>query len=109
MQHHIRKMIGLAIAILRGYTVEETILKAFKKDPLDIPKAPGLGLMLEEVCLPFFIFSLNRFCVPTLHFWLVLRFIMKTTINVTVMMEFMKNSIGLKMNLSSLISRKNLF
>lgn len=49
MQHHIRKMIGLAIAVLRGYTVEETILKAFKSDPLDIPKAPGLGLMLEEV------------------------------------------------------------
>ncbi|XP_034233679.1 tRNA pseudouridine synthase A-like [Thrips palmi] len=49
MQHHIRKMIGLAIAVLRGYTVEETIQKAFKSDPLDIPKAPGLGLMLEEV------------------------------------------------------------
>lgn len=49
MQHHIRKMIGLAIAILRGYTVEGTIQKAFCSDPIDIPKAPGLGLMLEEV------------------------------------------------------------
>lgn len=49
MQHHIRKMIGLAIAVIRGFTVEETIHRAFKSDPIDIPKAPGLGLMLEEV------------------------------------------------------------
>ncbi|KAK3930596.1 tRNA pseudouridine synthase A [Frankliniella fusca] len=49
MQHHIRKMIGLAIAILQGYTDEATIQKAFESDPIDIPKAPGLGLMLEEV------------------------------------------------------------
>ena len=50
MQHHIRKMIGLTIAVIRGFTEEETIQRAFKDDPIDIPKAPGLGLMLEEVC-----------------------------------------------------------
>lgn len=49
MQHHIRKMVGLVIAIMRGCTGEETIKRAFDRDPLDIPKAPGLGLMLEEV------------------------------------------------------------
>lgn len=52
MQHHIRKMVGLAIAVLRGFTGEDTILRSFKSDPLDLPKAPGLGLMLEEVWYP---------------------------------------------------------
>ncbi|XP_015792162.1 tRNA pseudouridine synthase A [Tetranychus urticae] len=49
MMHQIRKMIGLAIGIMRGYATEEVISKAFKLERLDIPKAPGLGLMLEEV------------------------------------------------------------
>lgn len=49
MLHQIRKMIGLAVAILRGFaTVEETMKKAFTLDRIDIPMAPGLGLMLGE-------------------------------------------------------------
>ena len=49
MLHQIRKMIGLAIAVLRGVTTKDTILKAFQTTRIDIPKAPGLGLLLEEV------------------------------------------------------------
>ncbi|RWS03035.1 pseudouridylate synthase-like protein [Dinothrombium tinctorium] len=33
---------------MRGLTTEELIMRAFGVEKLDIPKAPGLGLMLEE-------------------------------------------------------------
>ncbi|XP_071447952.1 pseudouridylate synthase 1 homolog isoform X2 [Hetaerina americana] len=49
MLHQIRKMVGLAIAVLRGLTSSETIAKAWKTERLDIPVAPSLGLVLEEV------------------------------------------------------------
>lgn len=52
MLHQIRKMMGLMIAIVRGLTTADTISRAYEKDKLDIPIAPGLGLLLEEV--PFF-------------------------------------------------------
>lgn len=48
MLHQIRKMIGLAVAILRGCANEETMKKAFTLNRIDIPMAPGLGLMLGE-------------------------------------------------------------
>lgn len=49
MLHQIRKMVGLTIAIIRGLTTEETITKAYGEQRLDIPVAPGVGLVLEEV------------------------------------------------------------
>ncbi|XP_046386902.1 tRNA pseudouridine synthase A isoform X2 [Ischnura elegans] len=49
MLHQIRKMVGLAIAVLRGLTPATTIAKAWKTDRIDIPVAPSLGLVLEEV------------------------------------------------------------
>lgn len=49
MLHQIRKMVGLVIAIVRGHTTIETISKAFLTDKLDLPMAPGLGLVLEQV------------------------------------------------------------
>lgn len=49
MLHQIRKMVGLVIAIMRGYTSEDTIRRAWGPERLDIPIAPALGLMLEEV------------------------------------------------------------
>lgn len=48
MMHQIRKMIGLAIAVMKGFASEEHIKKSFEPDRMDIPKAPGVGLMLEE-------------------------------------------------------------
>lgn len=49
MLHQIRKMVGLVIAIMRGCTEEATIRKAWGPVKLDLPIAPALGLMLEEV------------------------------------------------------------
>lgn len=49
MLHQIRKMVGLAIAIMRGFANQDLIQRAFGSERIDIPIAPGLGLLLEEV------------------------------------------------------------
>lgn len=51
MLHQIRKMVGLALAIIRGHTTEETLEKAWTESRLDIPMAPGLGLVLDRVSI----------------------------------------------------------
>lgn len=49
MLHQIRKMVGLSLAVLRGHTESATIHRAFTADRLDLPMAPGLGLVLDQV------------------------------------------------------------
>lgn len=49
MLHQIRKMIGMAIAVVRGQASTETIDKSWDTMRIDVPRAPGLGLMLDEV------------------------------------------------------------
>lgn len=49
MLHQIRKMVGTVIAIVRGVTSIETITKAWGEARFDLPIAPGLGLVLEQV------------------------------------------------------------
>lgn len=49
MMHQIRKMIGMAIAVARGFATMDHIKRSMEKPFMDVPKAPGLGLMLEEV------------------------------------------------------------
>ncbi|KAM3874369.1 pseudouridylate synthase 1 homolog [Diretmus argenteus] len=49
MLHQIRKMIGLVIAIIKGYAKEEVIERSWGQQKVDVPKAPGLGLVLERV------------------------------------------------------------
>lgn len=49
MMHQIRKMIGLAIAIVKGFATEDHMKRSMEEPFMDVPKAPGLGLMLEEV------------------------------------------------------------
>ena len=49
MLHQIRKMIGMAIAVINGTTGIETIHKSWESLRIDVPKAPGLGLMLDEI------------------------------------------------------------
>ncbi|XP_042898423.1 pseudouridylate synthase 1 homolog isoform X2 [Parasteatoda tepidariorum] len=49
MLHQIRKMVGLAIAYMRNLTGEDILKKTWENERIDIPKAPGLGLMLEEL------------------------------------------------------------
>ncbi|RKP12382.1 pseudouridine synthase [Piptocephalis cylindrospora] len=48
MIHQIRKMVGLIVALIRSNVPLSVIPKAFGKVKLNIPKAPGLGLLLEQ-------------------------------------------------------------
>ncbi|CAN8304651.1 unnamed protein product [Cochlearia groenlandica] len=49
MLHQIRKMIGLAVAVMRNYAPESLIQTAFKKDVrINVPMAPEVGLYLDE-------------------------------------------------------------
>lgn len=49
MLHQIRKMIGLVIAVMKGYAPESVMERSWGELKVDIPKAPGLGLVLETV------------------------------------------------------------
>ncbi|MEQ2281191.1 tRNA pseudouridine synthase 1 [Ameca splendens] len=49
MLHQIRKMIGLVIAVIKGYAKEQVIERSWGQEKVDVPKAPGLGLVLERV------------------------------------------------------------
>uniref|UniRef100_A0A914UZ24 Pseudouridine synthase I TruA alpha/beta domain-containing protein n=1 Tax=Plectus sambesii TaxID=2011161 RepID=A0A914UZ24_9BILA len=49
MLHQIRKMIGMVIAIMRGLANKSVIQKTWEEKRVDVPRAPGLGLMLEKV------------------------------------------------------------
>ena len=40
---------GFVIAIMRGCINADVITEAFNKPKIDIPKAPGLGLLLDSV------------------------------------------------------------
>eukprot|EP00096_Caligus_rogercresseyi_P010752 TRINITY_DN4010_c0_g2_i1.p1 TRINITY_DN4010_c0_g2~~TRINITY_DN4010_c0_g2_i1.p1 ORF type:complete len:372 (-),score=101.70 TRINITY_DN4010_c0_g2_i1:468-1583(-) len=49
MLHQIRKMIGMAIAVVKGYASPPVIQETWGIHRIDVPRAPGLGLLLEEV------------------------------------------------------------
>ncbi|XP_078524098.1 pseudouridylate synthase 1 homolog [Lissotriton helveticus] len=49
MMHQIRKMIGLVVAVVKGYASEDILERSWGQEKVDIPKAPGLGLVLEQV------------------------------------------------------------
>lgn len=49
MMHQIRRMVGLVIAIMKGYAEHFTVAHAMEKERMNIPQAPGLGLVLEKV------------------------------------------------------------
>ncbi|XP_034751904.1 tRNA pseudouridine synthase A [Etheostoma cragini] len=49
MLHQIRKMIGLVIAVIKGYAKEDVMERSWGQEKVDVPKAPGLGLVLERV------------------------------------------------------------
>ncbi|CAG9856803.1 unnamed protein product [Phyllotreta striolata] len=49
MLHQIRKMIGGILAVVRGLATEDLLPNSFKSEKVVIPRAPGLGLMLEYV------------------------------------------------------------
>uniref|UniRef100_A0A8C4N1S8 Pseudouridylate synthase 1 homolog n=1 Tax=Eptatretus burgeri TaxID=7764 RepID=A0A8C4N1S8_EPTBU len=47
--HQVRKMVGMLVAVCRGWTGLESISSAFTQSNFHVPKAPGLGLLLEQV------------------------------------------------------------
>nr|XP_023692313.1 tRNA pseudouridine synthase A isoform X2 [Paramormyrops kingsleyae] len=49
MMHQIRKMIGLVIAVVKGYATVNIQDRSWGEEKVDIPKVPGLGLVLEKV------------------------------------------------------------
>ncbi|XP_045390248.1 tRNA pseudouridine synthase A isoform X1 [Lemur catta] len=49
MTHQIRKMVGLVVAIVKGYAPESALERSWGEEKVDVPKAPGLGLVLERV------------------------------------------------------------
>lgn len=49
MMHQIRKMIGVVIAIMRGYLDHDFVNRAVQKERFLIFHAPGLGLVLDNV------------------------------------------------------------
>lgn len=49
MLHQIRKMVGVAMAIARNHVGQDIIDKAYGLEQYDLPMAPGLGLLLEQV------------------------------------------------------------
>ncbi|KAI6191616.1 TRNA pseudouridine synthase A, mitochondrial [Aphelenchoides bicaudatus] len=49
MMHQIRKMIGMVIAVTRGLLYRTDVQKSFESKRMDVPKAPGLGLLLERL------------------------------------------------------------
>ncbi|KAG3278578.1 pseudouridylate synthase 1 homolog isoform X2 [Ictidomys tridecemlineatus] len=49
MMHQIRKMVGLVVAIVKGYAPESVLERSWGEEKVDVPKAPGLGLVLERV------------------------------------------------------------
>lgn len=48
MLHQIRKMISMAILVARTGTPPDVIPKSFENVKVVIPKAPALGLLLEQ-------------------------------------------------------------
>uniref|UniRef100_A0A1L8E088 Pseudouridylate synthase 1 homolog n=1 Tax=Nyssomyia neivai TaxID=330878 RepID=A0A1L8E088_9DIPT len=49
MMHQIRKMVGLVLAIIRGHQEIDVLEKAFTPERIYIPRAPGLGLVLDTL------------------------------------------------------------
>merc|ERR1719272_909698 len=47
--HQIRKMVGFAMSVVRGYATEGMMDAAFERGKVFVPRAPGLGLMLDQV------------------------------------------------------------
>ncbi|KAL1918204.1 uncharacterized protein VTP21DRAFT_3470 [Calcarisporiella thermophila] len=58
MLHQIRKMVGLIILLIRSGSPLDLIPRTFQHDRINIPKAPGIGLLLER---PVFS-SFNKKC-----------------------------------------------
>ncbi|KAL6942400.1 hypothetical protein ACO0QE_003575 [Hanseniaspora vineae] len=68
MLHQIRKMISMATFIVRCGASKTLIHEAFKADKLNIPKAPALGLLLENPVYSTFNERLNNLGYESIDF-----------------------------------------
>ncbi|KAL6939406.1 hypothetical protein ACO0RG_003243 [Hanseniaspora osmophila] len=68
MLHQIRKMISMATFIVRCGASKTLIHEAFKADKLNIPKAPALGLLLENPVYSTFNERLNSLGYESIDF-----------------------------------------
>ncbi|KAJ9074754.1 tRNA pseudouridine synthase 1 [Entomophthora muscae] len=48
MLHQIRKMVAMVVMLVRSNTPLSVLTRAFEEQKINIPKAPGLGLLLER-------------------------------------------------------------
>uniref|UniRef100_A0A8R1DLD1 Pseudouridylate synthase 1 homolog n=1 Tax=Caenorhabditis japonica TaxID=281687 RepID=A0A8R1DLD1_CAEJA len=46
--HQIRKMVGMVITVIRELQLKSSIQRSFEGQRMDVPMAPGLGLLLER-------------------------------------------------------------
>lgn len=60
MLHQIRKMVSMAVGILRKIVTRELFFQAFERERFIISRAPSLGLMLNIVKITIF-FVLQNF------------------------------------------------
>lgn len=49
MYHQIRKMIGMALAVIRGIVDDNLLVRSLTAEQFNTPLAPGIGLMLERL------------------------------------------------------------
>ncbi|KAI9594963.1 pseudouridine synthase [Syncephalis fuscata] len=61
MIHQIRKMVSMMVLLVRSETPFTVIPQSFEATRINIPKAPGLGLLLEQTVFG----SYNRKCIET--------------------------------------------
>lgn len=54
MMHQIRRMVGLLLAVTRGVVDDNVFERAFSNSAMEIPTAPGHGLVLDEVHYDFY-------------------------------------------------------
>jgi len=69
MMHQIRKMVGMAALVVRCGCPTERVRQTFGADGVSIPKAPGLGLLLERPVFDSYNNAVaNKFDKPTVGF-----------------------------------------
>lgn len=52
MLHQIRRMVGFALAVIRGVIADDMMRRSFTDEIFNAPTAPGLGLVLERLHFP---------------------------------------------------------
>lgn len=68
MLHQIRKMIGMVALVVRTGCPIARVSEAFRQDKINIPKAPALGLLLEQPVYTGYNPRLEGFGFPPLSF-----------------------------------------